>query len=124
MTACKERLIDYSGYMDDLRAVSALSALAQETRLRCFRLLVRNEPGGMPAGEIARQLHVPQNTMSSHLAVLARAGLVQSERDSRSIIYRADLTALRALLMFLIRDCCSGSTELCEPLLAELSPTC
>lgn len=110
--------------MDDIRAVSALGALAQDTRLQCFRLLVRNEPSGMPAGEIARQLQVPQNTMSSHLAVLARAGLVQSERDSRSIIYRVDLTALREVMLFLIRDCCSGATELCEPLIAELSPCC
>jgi DNA-binding transcriptional ArsR family regulator len=110
--------------MDDDRAVLALSALAQDTRLQCFRMLVCNEPGGLPAGEIARQLNVPQNTMSSHLGVLARAGLVQSERDSRSIIYRADLTALREVMLFLIRDCCSGSTELCVPLIAELSPSC
>ena len=110
--------------MDQIAAIAALGSLAQETRLEAFRLLVRHEPDGLPAGEIARQLDVPQNTMSSHLATLARAGMVQSERQSRSIVYRADLDALRALTLFLVKDCCSGRTELCAPLLAELAPCC
>jgi DNA-binding transcriptional ArsR family regulator len=105
-------------------AITALGALAQGTRLEVFRLLVRHEPGGMAAGEIARQLGVPQNTMSAHLAILARAGIVRSERHSRSIIYRADLDGLRALTLFLVKDCCAGSPELCAPLLAELTPRC
>jgi len=105
-------------------AISALSALAQETRLDTFRLLVRHEPEGVAAGEIARQLDVPQNTMSAHLGILARAGLVRSERHSRSIIYRANLDGLRALTLFLVKDCCAGSPELCAPLIAELTPCC
>lgn len=110
--------------MDNESAISALGALAQGTRLDTFRLLVRHEPAGMAAGEIARQLDVPQNTMSAHLAILARASLVRSERHSRSIIYRADLNGLWALTLFLLKDCCAGNAELCAPLIAELSPCC
>ncbi|AOO79712.1 ArsR/SmtB family transcription factor [Bosea vaviloviae] len=105
-------------------AITALGALAQATRLDSFRLLVRHEPTGLAAGEIARLLEVPQNTMSAHLAVLSRAGLVRSERRSRSIVYRADLGGLRALTLFLVKDCCAGKPELCAPLIAELTPCC
>lgn len=110
--------------MESNNAITALAALAQNTRLEAFRLLVRHEPYGIPAGELARLLDVPQNTMSAHLATLSRAGLVNSERQSRSIIYRADLDGLRDLTLFLLKDCCSGSTELCAPLIAELTPCC
>ena len=78
----------------------------------------------MAAGDIARQLDVPQNTMSAHLGILARAGWCESERHSRSIIYRADLDGLRALMLFLVKDCCAGNAELCAPLVAELTPCC
>jgi ArsR family transcriptional regulator len=110
--------------MESNTAIAALSALAQGTRLDVFRLLVQHEPNGVAAGDIARQLNVPQNTMSAHLGILARAGLVRSERHSRSIVYRADLGGLRALTLFLVKDCCAGSPELCAPLLAELTPCC
>ena len=110
--------------MDDSTAIAALGALAQGTRLDVFRLLVRHEPHGLAAGHIGRHLDVPQNTMSAHLGILARAGIVRSERHSRSIIYRADLDGLRALTLFLVKDCCAGSAELCAPLLAELAPCC
>jgi DNA-binding transcriptional ArsR family regulator len=110
--------------MESETAITALGALAQATRLDSFRLLVRHEPAGLAAGEIARLLQVPQNTMSAHLAVLSRAGLVRSERHSRSIVYRADLDGLRALTLFLVRDCCAGKPELCAPLIAELTPCC
>ncbi|MBW6530446.1 helix-turn-helix domain-containing protein [Sphingomonas sp. RRHST34] len=110
--------------MDSESAIAALAALAQGTRLDVFRLLIRNEPTGVAAGEIARQLDVPQNTMSAHLGILARAGIVRSERHSRSIIYHADLDGLRALTLFLVKDCCAGSPELYAPLLAELTPCC
>jgi ArsR family transcriptional regulator len=116
--------ICYARYMDSDSAISALGALAQGTRLDTFKLLVRHEPEGIAAGEIARQLDVPQNTMSAHLGILARAGLVRSERRSRSIIYRADLDGLRALTLFLVKDCCAGNAELCAPLVAELAPCC
>jgi DNA-binding transcriptional ArsR family regulator len=110
--------------MDDEMAILALAGLAQRTRLDTFRLLVRHEPAGLPAGEVARLLSIPQNTMSAHLSTLARAGLVRSERQSRSIIYRADLDGLRALTLFLIKDCCGGQAELCAPLIAELTSCC
>lgn len=110
--------------MDNESAISALGALAQNTRLDVFRLLVAHEPGGIPAGEIARQLDVPQNTMSAHLGILARAGIVRAERHSRSIVYHADLDRVRALTLFLVKDCCAGNAKLCGPIIAELTPCC
>ncbi|MFA4898937.1 MAG: metalloregulator ArsR/SmtB family transcription factor [Brevundimonas sp.] len=107
--------------MESEDAILALAALAQSTRLEVFRLLVRHEPDGLPAGEIAQTLAVPANTMSSHLGVLSRAKLVSFERHSRSIVYRADLERVRGLVMFLLKDCCQGRSELCAPLLAELA---
>lgn len=108
--------------MENDSAICMLGALAQPTRLTAFRLLVRHAPDGLPAGEAAEQLAVPQNTLSAHLAVLARAGLVRASRAGRSVIYRADLDSLRRLMLFLARDCCGGRAELCAPLVAELSP--
>ena len=99
-----------------------MNALGQETRLRAFRLLVEAGEEGVPAGEIARRLDVPHNTMSTHLAQLARAGLVRSRRRSRSIIYMADLAGTRALLAFLVEDCCRGRPEACGPLLDAALP--
>ena len=96
-------------------ATAMLGALAQETRLEVFRLLVRRGPDGAPAGEIARALSVPHNTMSSHLSILAHAGLVASRREGRSIIYRVDFEGTRALLAFLLEDCCQGRREVCRP---------
>jgi ArsR family transcriptional regulator, arsenate/arsenite/antimonite-responsive transcriptional repressor len=110
--------------MDNTSTILALAALAQETRLDVFRLLVRTEPEGIAAGEIARQLGVPHNTMSSHLGILARAGLIRSERQSRSIIYRADFDQLRAVMTYLLRDCCAGRPEVCAPLIDALTPCC
>lgn len=110
--------------MDTDSAIGALGALAQGTRLDAFRLLVRHEPEGLPAGAVARALGVPQNTMSVHLATLARAGLIRAERRSRVINYRADLDRLKSLTLFLVKDCCGGKAELCEPLVAELTPCC
>lgn len=110
--------------MESTLAIDVLAALAQPTRLDAFRLLIQHEPDGLPAGEVARLLDVPQNTMSSHLAVLARAGLISSERRSRSIIYRAELDRVRELASFLVTDCCGGRPELCEPLVAEFTPCC
>ncbi|ARN80862.1 ArsR/SmtB family transcription factor [Methylocystis bryophila] len=110
--------------MDNIEAIAALAALAQTTRLDTFRLLVAREPDGVPAGELARLVAVPQNTMSAHLSILARAGLVSSERQSRSIIYRANLARLRELTLFLLKDCCGGRPEVCAPLLTDLAPCC
>lgn len=82
------------------------------------------EPDGVPAGELARLVGAPQNTLSTHLSILANAGLVHGERHSRSIIYRADLGRLRELILFLLKNCCGGRADLCAPLIAELFPCC
>lgn len=122
--SCHYPYIQYHRYMDNDSAMAALGALAQGTRLDAFRLLVRHEPDGLAAGEVAKALGVPQNTMSVHLATLARAGLIRSERRSRVINYRAKLDQLKALTLFLVKDCCGGNAELCAPLIAELTPCC
>lgn len=110
--------------MDNHDAIAAFAALAQPTRLEAFRRLVVAEPEGIPAGELARLCGVPQNTMSAHLAVLARAGLIAGERQSRSIIYRADFSRVHALTGYLLKDCCGGRAEICAPIVADLMPCC
>lgn len=97
-------------------AVEALSALAHNHRLAVFRLLVRAGADGMAAGEIAREVGVLPNTLSTHLAILGHAGLIQSRRDGRSVIYSADYEGMRDLLGFLVADCCAGRPEICAPL--------
>jgi len=110
--------------MDNESAILALAALAQSTRLDVFRLLVKREPDGLPAGDIAKAMAVPQNTMSAHLAVLARAGLVTARRIGRSIVYRADLARFQAVMSFLVNDCCDGRPEICAPLIESITPCC
>jgi DNA-binding transcriptional ArsR family regulator len=95
-------------------AVDALGALAHETRLAVFRLLVTAGPDGMIAGAISDNQGVPPSTMSHHLATLERAGLVLSERESRLIHYRVDYAGMRRLLDFLVEDCCQGMPEFCS----------
>lgn len=104
--------------MELSNAIRRLSALAQESRLGVFRLLVKAGPGGVAAGEIARDLDIPPNTLSAQLAILANAGLATSRRDGRSIIYAADYDGMRELLAFLMEDCCAGRPEVCTPLTA------
>ncbi len=110
--------------MENEDAILAMAALAQPTRLQAFRTLVRREPGGIAAGELADLLDVPQNTLSAHLSVLARAGLVTSERQSRSIIYRANLARFQDVTLFLLQDCCGGRPEVCAPVVERLKPCC
>jgi DNA-binding transcriptional ArsR family regulator len=110
--------------METKAALEVFDALSQATRLDAFRLLMEHEPEGLPAGEIARQLQVPQNTMSTHLAILSRAGLVEAERHSRSIVYRAVVDRVREITSFLVQDCCGGRPELCGPLVLEFTPCC
>jgi ArsR family transcriptional regulator len=108
--------------MDNLETIAALAALAQSTRPDAFRLFVSHEPDGVPAGELARLIEVPQNTMSAHLAILAHAGLVKGDRQSRSIIYRANLARFREVALFLLKDCCGGRADICAPIIADLTP--
>ncbi|MDH3614483.1 MAG: metalloregulator ArsR/SmtB family transcription factor [Gammaproteobacteria bacterium] len=106
--------------MDMYSAVGALEALAHETRLSVFRLLVQAGPAGLSAGEIAARLDARQNTMSSHLAKLQRAGIITSQRDGRHIIYRADFDAVGGLILYLMEDCCGRSAQLCDPIAASI----
>jgi len=110
--------------MDKIDALSALSALGQDTRLEVFRLLVRAGAAGLPAGEIAARLGSVQNTMSAHLKILDHAGLVRSTREGRVIRYVADMTGIRDLLAFLMEDCCDGRPELCRPVIEAVTCKC
>ena len=95
-------------------ALAALAALGQPTRLTIFQLLMGAEPDGIAAGSIADKIGCPHNTLSSHLSVLARSGLVRGQRAGRSIVYRADVEGIRRLVGFLVNDCCAGHPELCD----------
>lgn len=110
--------------MESETAILALAALAQSTRLDVFRLLVKQEPEGLAAGDIARALAVPQNTMSSHLSILTRAGLISAQRFSRSIVYRPELARFQEVVLFMLRDCCDGRPEICAPVMESLKPCC
>jgi ArsR family transcriptional regulator, arsenate/arsenite/antimonite-responsive transcriptional repressor len=107
--------------MESEVAILTLAALAQPTRLEVFRLLVKHEPEGLAAGDIARALAVPQNTMSAHLSILSRAGLVSAQRFSRSIVYRADIERLQSVMLYLLEDCCGGRPEICAPVIKSLT---
>lgn len=109
--------------MKSEQAIEALAALAQETRLAIFRLLVREGPEGLSAGLIAERLDIPAPTMSFHLAQLSRAGLVSSSREGRSIRYAANYGGMNGLLTYLTEDCCQGRPEICAPASCS-SPTC
>jgi ArsR family transcriptional regulator, arsenate/arsenite/antimonite-responsive transcriptional repressor len=107
--------------MNQDAALAALAALAHPTRLDAFRLLVRHEPDGLATGALVEASGLSQSTFSTHLAVLAKAGLAQAEKRGRNQIQRADLDTLRALMTFLAKDCCEGRAELCAPLVADLT---
>ena len=110
--------------MELSNAIDALGALAQESRLKVFRLLVQAGPSGMAAGDIARELAVPPNTMSAHLAVLSRAKLVTAHKEGRSVIYGLDVEGTRDLLSFLVEDCCRGAPNVCTPLIDSALAEC
>ena len=110
--------------MDTNEAVVTLAALGQPTRIEAFRALVSHEPNGLPAGELARLLVVPQNTLSAHLNVLAHARLVSRKRQSREIIYRANLARFGEVALFMLKDCCGGRPDVCGALIADLAPFC
>ena len=105
-------------------AVSVLAALAQPTRLQIFRLLLKREPIGVTAGSIAEAIGAPHNTISTHLAILVRAGLLRSAREGRTIIYRADIDGMRSLVGFLVHDCCDGHPEICNLLDVATDKSC
>lgn len=108
--------------MNEMQALDAFASLSQETRLRIVRLLVIAGPGGMPAGAVGEAMGASSSKISFHLSHLERAGLIQSRREARSIIYSAVYPALSGLIEFLMRDCCQGR---CDPTEAKCAPeTC
>lgn len=110
--------------MDQRQALDAFSALAQEHRLRIVRHLVTAGPEGVAAGALAAEIGVSASNVSFHLKELERAGLIRSRRESRSILYAAEYPALAGLIRFLMKDCCQGRPEVCEPALLASSPCC
>jgi DNA-binding transcriptional ArsR family regulator len=102
-------------------AVDRLFALAQDSRLAVFRMLVKAGREGVAAGAIARALDIAPNTLSAQLTILASAGLIMSRRAGRSIIYAADYDGMGALLVYLTEDCCQGRPEVCAPLAEVVS---
>jgi DNA-binding transcriptional ArsR family regulator len=107
--------------MEESQALAGLSALAQETRLRILRQLVRAGPDGLAAGLVAESVAVSASNVSFHLKELERAGLVAQRRVARSIIYTADFTTLAALIGFLMQDCCNGRPDICAPAIASIA---
>ncbi|HKX08971.1 MAG TPA: metalloregulator ArsR/SmtB family transcription factor [Stellaceae bacterium] len=105
--------------MDTKMAIGSLSALAQETRLAIFRMLVEAGAPGLAAGIIAERLDIPASSLSFHLAELHRAGLVTQRRESRSLIYSADFRAMSELVGFLTENCCGGNPAACAPLMSQ-----
>ena len=100
--------------MDAEHVIAALSALAHETRLQVFRMLVEQGPDGLPAGAIAQRLDVPPSSLTFHLQHLTHAGLLNQRRLSRQLIYAADFSVMNGLVGYLTENCC-GSAEICAP---------
>jgi DNA-binding transcriptional ArsR family regulator len=108
--------------MDTKTAVTALAALAQTSRLAVFRFLVERGPLGANPGELVDKLSLAPATLSFHLKELTHAGLVHAEQLGRFIRYRADMTAMQALVDYLTKNCCAGNPSLCAP--AACGPSC
>ena len=107
--------------MNERQALAAFAALGQEHRLRAVRALVAAGPSGLAAGVLADSLGVAGNNLSFHLKELTHAGLIQSRREGKSVIYSAAYPELSELIQFLMRDCCQGHPEVCTPAVAALA---
>ena len=107
-----------------MQALEAFQALSHETRLGALRLLVQAGPNGLPAGLIADRLAVQPSTLSTHLGILERAGLVASRRQQRHIFYSAQFDGLRQIIAFMMEDCCQGRAEICGGLIPTAAPAC
>ena len=107
--------------MNDADVVAAFSALGQPKRLEAFKLLVTREPEGLHAGELARIMDTPFNTMSAHMAILVRSGLVNAARNGRFITYRVNISEFAQIMTYLFKDCCDGRPELCAPMFEQFN---
>ena len=110
--------------METKVALAQLSALAQESRLAVFRLLMKAGHDGLPGGDNAATLELPPNTLSAQLNILSQSGLVTGQRHGRSIIYTANFGAISGLIIFLIEDCCAGRADVCVPVLERARSAC
>ena len=110
--------------MQERQALNSFAALSQGTRLRIVRFLVQAGPEGVAAGAIGEAVGASSSNVSFHLGHLERAGLIQSRRKARSIIYSPNITGLSDLIRFLMKDCCAGHPEVCGPVVADLSCLC
>ena len=108
--------------MDQSKAIEAFAALAQDTRMSIYRLLVKQANGTVRASEISEQLGIVPSTLSGHLAILKRSGLLKSVRHAREIRYSADIEAMNDLISFLLQDCCNGQMDNCGKILTLLKP--
>ncbi len=108
--------------MDQTKAIDAFAALAQESRLAIYRILVREEPKALRVSEISRRLDIVPSTLSGHLAVLRRADLLKSTRHQREIHYSANIAAMNDLVSFMLKDCCNGQVDNCSEILTLLDP--
>ncbi len=122
--ASHAKAVPTGSLLSEAHAISALAALAQPTRLAIFRLLMKHEPIGVTAGVIADTIGAPHNTLSTHLAILVRAGLLRSSREGRTIIYRSDIEGIRSVIAFLVNECCDGHPELCNLVAADAAACC
>jgi DNA-binding transcriptional ArsR family regulator len=109
--------------MNQQQAIESFTALAQESRLEVFRLLIREQPNGLPVGEISRRLGIVPSTLSGHLGVLKRAGLLKPTRHQREIHYAARLDAMGDLIRFMLEDCCAGQVSNCDQILSLILRT-
>lgn len=107
--------------MEKKKALSAFSALSQETRLDAFRLLIKAGDTGMLSGEIGDALGQKPNTISTNLAILLNAALIRNKREGRSVRYFADFAGIGAMLGFLMEECCGGKPALCQPVIDEIA---
>lgn len=103
--------------------MAGFAALSQPSRLATVKLLVKRWPEGLAAGAIAEAVGAPSSTMSTHLAILARAGLISARREGRTITYTAELGGITALVGFLLEDCCAGRPEVCAPVSDAIAAT-
>lgn len=110
--------------MDTSDATKLFAALSSPIRLNICRLLIKVGEGGMLSGELSTALDIPPNTASNNLVVLSAAGLVQNERQGRAVRYFADFQTIKALLSFLMEDCCGGKPQKCRPIIEEITCAC